>query len=227
MPDSPIIPLVYGIESRFRELNLGDTFFVDTDYKAPNHRILKVDLGKSPDSWTTIIPEGKDVVEGVSLVDHQFYMLRLHDVKSELTVYTLRGKQTGKIDLPGIGAGSALSGRAEEKNGFYTFQSIITPPVTYFYDTSTGKSEVFNKSNVPFDSAAYELKEVFYKVERWYSRADVHRRQKRLSPDGSARLLMTGYGGFAISETPVWNPEYAWWMEQGRLVCLARSARRQ
>ena len=76
-----------------------------------------------------------------------------------LTFYTLDGKQAGTIQYPGIGAGSGILGRPEDKDGFYSFQSIISPPTVYHYDTTTGKSEVFYKSKVPFDSEAYELKE--------------------------------------------------------------------
>jgi hypothetical protein len=39
--------------------------------------------------------------------------------------------------------------------------------------------------------------------------------KKGLQLDGSARLLMTGYGGFNVSETPTWNPAWAWWLQQG------------
>jgi len=39
--------------------------------------------------------------------------------------------------------------------------------------------------------------------------------KKGLKQNRTERLLMTGYGGFNLSETPVWNPAYAWWMEQG------------
>jgi prolyl oligopeptidase len=220
IPSSPFVPLVYGIESRFRELNIGDDFYVDTDYKAPNHRVLKAVLGKSPDEWPTIIPEGKDVIESVSLVDSKLYVLRLHDVKSELTAYTLVGKPAGAIQYPGIGAGTTLAGRPEEKDGFYSFQSIIAPPTVYHYDTTTGKSEVFYKSKVPFDSGAYELKEVFYASKDGTRIPMFIAGKKGLKRDGSERLLMTGYGGFALSETPVWNPEYAWWMEKGGWFAL-------
>jgi prolyl oligopeptidase len=220
VPGAPFEPLVYGIESRFRAMNLGDDFFVDTDYKAPNHRVLKAVLGKSPDAWPTIVPEGKDVIEGVSLVDRRLYVLRLHDVQSELTAYTLEGKRAGQIALPGIGAGSGLSGRADEKDGFYSFQSIVTPPTIYRYDTATGRSEVFATTKVPFDSAQYELKEVFYKSKDGTRIPMFIAGKKGLKRDGSERLLMTGYGGFALSETPVWNPEFAWWMEQGGYFAL-------
>jgi prolyl oligopeptidase len=218
--DSLFVPLVYGIESRFRELNIGDDFYVDTDYKAPNHRVLKAVLGKSPDEWPTIIPEGKDVIEGVSLVDRKMYVLRLHDVQSELTTYTLDGKAVGQIKYPGIGSGSGLNGRAEEPDGFYTFQSIITPPTIFHYDTTTGRSEVFNQAKVPFDSNDYELHEVFYKSKDGTRIPMFVAGKKGLRRDGSERLLMTGYGGFALSETPVWNPEYAWWMQQGGYFAL-------
>jgi prolyl oligopeptidase len=221
--DAPIVPLVYGVESRFREFNLGDTFYVDTDYKAPNHRVVRAVLGKPVDQWETIIPEGKDVIEQVSLVDRKFYVLRLKDVRTELTVYSVEGKETGRIDLPGIGAASTLSGRAEEKDGFYAFQSIVTPPVIYHYDTATGKSEVFAAAKVPFDSSAYEVKEVFYQSKDGTRVPMFIAGRRGLKRDGSERLLMTGYGGFAVSETPVWNSEYAWWMQQGgwfALPCL-------
>jgi prolyl oligopeptidase len=218
--DSPIVPLVYGIESRFNVLDVGDDFYVETDYQAPNHRILKAELGKSPDQWPTILPEGKDVLEQVNLVDGKFYVLRLKDVKSELTVYSLEGKETGKIDFPSVGAGSTLSGRPAEKGGFYTFQSIVNPPTIYAYDTTTGKSEVFAATKVPFDSSQYELKEVFYNSKDGTRVPLFIAGKKGLKRDGTERLLMTGYGGFALSMTPVWNSEYAWWMQQGGWFAL-------
>ena len=99
-PNSPIVPLVYGIDSRFSEFNVGDTFYVRTDYKAPNGRVLKVVQGSSPDKWPVVIPEGKDVLEAVNIVGGKMYVLRLKDVKSEVTIYSLEGKREGKIAFP-------------------------------------------------------------------------------------------------------------------------------
>ena len=219
-PDAPITPLVYGYESRFNLDIVGDSFFVNTDLNAPNHRIVEAKLGTKPEDWKTIIPEGKDVLERESVVGGKFYILRLKDVKSELTSYSLAGKELARIDLPGIGSGSGLSGREEDTDGFYTFQSIITPPTIFHYDTTTGKSDIFYASKVPFDSAAYELKQVFYTSKDGTRVPMFIAGKKGLKRDGTERLLMTGYGGFALSETPDWNPEYAWWMEQGGWFAL-------
>ncbi|HWW99067.1 MAG TPA: prolyl oligopeptidase family serine peptidase [Edaphobacter sp.] len=220
VPDSPIVPLVYGIDSRFSEFNAGDTFYMRTDYKAPNGRVLKVVEGKGPDEWPVIIPEGKDVLEAVNVVGGKMYVLRLKDVKSEVTIYSLEGKAEGHIVFAGIGAGSTLSGRAGDTDGFYTFQSIIAPPTIFHYDTRTGRSEVFYSDKVPFDSTQYEVKQVFYTSKDGTKVPMFIAGKKGLKRDGSERLLMTGYGGFALSETPVWNPEYTWWMQQGGWFAL-------
>jgi prolyl oligopeptidase len=220
VPDSPIVPLVYGIDNRFGEFSVGDTFFMRTDYKAPNGRVLKVVQGKGPDEWPVIIPEGKDVLEAVNVVGGKIFALRMKDVKSEVTIYSLEGKELGHIAFPGIGAGSTLSGRATDMDGFYTFQSIITPPTIFHYDTKTGKSDVFYSNKVPFDSTQYEVKQVFYTSKDGTKVPMFIAGKKGLKRDGSERLLMTGYGGFALSETPVWNPEYAWWMQQGGWFAL-------
>ena len=220
VPDSPIVPLVYGIDSRFGEFSVGDTFYMRTDYKAPNGRVLKVIQGRGPDDWAVIIPEGKDVLESVNVVGNKIFALRMKDVKSEVTIYSLEGKPEGHIEFPGIGAGSTLLGRAVDTDGFYTFQSIITPPTIFHYDTKTGKSDVFNVDKVPFDSTQFEMKQVFYTSKDGTKVPMFIAGKKGLKRDGTERLLMTGYGGFALSETPVWNPEYAWWMQQGGWFAL-------
>ena len=213
--DAPIVPLVYGIESRFTDLEVGDDFYVRTDYKAPNGRVLKARLGASPDTWTTVIPEGKDVLESVNIVGDKMYVLRLHDVKSELTGYSLTGKEVSHVDFPGIGAGSDVAGRPEDRTGFYTFESFITPPTIFSYDTKTGTSEVFYKRDVPFNSADYELHQVFYTSKDGTRVPMFIAGKKGLKRDGTERLLMTGYGGFEVSMLPDWNAQWAWWMEQG------------
>jgi prolyl oligopeptidase len=218
--DSPIVPLVYGIDSRFSVFNVGDTFYVKTNYKAPNGRVLRAGLDNSPNEWATIIPESKDVLESVKVVGGKMYVLRLKDVKSELKIYSLDGKTQGQIDYPGIGAGSTVYGRVKDTDGFYTFQSIITPPTIFHYDTKTGESEVFYSDKGPFDSTQYEVKQVFYTSKDGTKVPMFIAGKKGLKRDGSERLLMTGYGGFALSETPVWNPEYAWWMQQGGWFAL-------
>ncbi len=219
-PDSDFVPLVYKVEAHVRVLDANDRFFLMTDYEAPNTRIVEAKPGADSASWKIIVPEGKDVIDGYSIVGGKLFVSRLHDVKTETTIYTLDGKQTGTLTYPGIGTGTVVYGRPNQTEGFYTFDSFILPPTIYRYDTKTGRSDVFAAPKVPFDSAQYEVTQVFYKSKDGTRVPMFIAGKKGLPRDGSARLLMTGYGGFDLAELSTWNPEYAWWMEQGGYFAL-------
>ena len=59
-PDSPIRPIIHGIDNRFTPENYGDDLYVLTDYQAPNYRVVKVPIADpQPQHWTNIVPEGQ------------------------------------------------------------------------------------------------------------------------------------------------------------------------
>ena len=215
-PDAPVVALVYGIDNRFSLLDAGgDEFLVQTDWKAQNGRILLADMKAKPDAWKTIVPEGKNVIESASVVGGKLFVDRLADVKSETTIYALDGTQVGRLSYPGIGTGSVVHGKPLAKEGFYTFQSFNVPPTIYRYQTEAAKSEVFAAPKVPFDSAKYEVRQVFY-TSKDGTRVPMFIAGKKGMPlTGKTPVLMTAYGGFNVSMTAGWNPMYAWWIEQG------------
>jgi prolyl oligopeptidase len=219
-PDSDFVPLVYGVEAHVRVIDAGDRFFLMTDYEAPNTRIVEAMPGTEASAWKTIVPEGKEVIASYNIVGGKLFVSRLHDVKTETTIYTLDGKQIGTLAYPGIGTGSVVYGRPGQTEGFYTFDSFIIPPTIYRYDTKTGRSEVFAAPKVPFDSSQYEVTQVFYQSKDGTRVPMFIAGKKGLKRDGTARMLMTGYGGFDLPMLSEWNPEYAWWMEQGGFFAL-------
>ena len=219
-PDSPIVPLVYGVEAHTSVIDAGDRFFLKTDYKAPNGRIVEAEPGGQPSEWKTVIPEGDDVIDSYSIVGGRLFVSRLHDVKTETTIYSLDGKKTGVLTYPAIGSGSVVYGRPFASEGFYSFESFINPPSIYRYNTKTGHTELFFTPKIPFDSSQYEVTQVFYHSKDGTRVPMFIAGKKGLARDGKARLLMTGYGGFDVPMLPEWNPEYAWWMQQGGFFAL-------
>jgi prolyl oligopeptidase len=213
-PKSPFNVLVWGIESRFSAV-WAKGWYVKTDYKSPKYRVLRGDPGVDPIAWKTIAPESADVVDGFSVVGGKVYVTRLKDVKTETDVYSLDGKSEGTVESDGMGTASGIYGRANDRYGFFSFQSFIQPPTIYRLDTTTGKREVFAQPKVPFDTSQYELKQVFFKSKDGTQVPMFIAGRKDLKQDGSERLLMTGYGGFNLSITPAWNPQWAWWIQQG------------
>ena len=219
-PHSFFEVLTWGIESRFSAIEDRGAWYVKTDYKAPDYCIMRADPGIMPDAWEMIVPPAPDPITDFSIVGGKLYVQHLRDVKPETSVYSLAGKLTGTLPVDGIGSVSELKGRTTDRYGFFIFESFIVPPVIYRLDTLTGKREVFAQTKVPFDSSQYQLIQVFLKSKDGARIPMFIAGKKGLKQDGSERLLMTGYGGFNVSELPVWNPMFAWWIAQGGWFAL-------
>lgn len=214
--DAPIRPIIHGIDSRFTAANFEDDVYVLTDYQADNFRIIRIKLSDpAPEHWQTIVPEGKDPIEQFSIVGGKLFATGLHDVVTETRIFDLNGKQVGNITYPTLGAASTVFGRQDSKEGFYNFQSFNIPPTIYHYNVASGKTEVFARPKVPFNSDEYDVKQVFYTSKDGTRVPMFISSKKGVKRDGTTPTLMFAYGGFLVNLTPSWNPEYAWWMEQG------------
>jgi prolyl oligopeptidase len=214
--DSPIRPVIHGIDNRFEAVNYGDDLYVLTDHQSPNYRVIKVEIADpQPQHWISVVREGKDVISGISIVGGKLFVTGLHDVVTETRIFTLEGKQTGEIAYPTLGAATDLEGRSDSNEGFYSFESFIIPPTIYHYDVKTRKTEIFAKPTVPFASDQYEVKQVFYTSKDGTRIPMFISSKKGVKRDGNTPTLMFAYGGFLVNLDPTWNPEYAWWMEQG------------
>jgi prolyl oligopeptidase len=215
-PDAPVIPLVYGIENRFNLIDTGtDTFLVETDMGAPKRRILRADPDTQPQQWQTVVPEGKDVIEESAVLGGKLFIERLVDVKNEISIYSPDGKPEGQLKLPSIGTATVPYGRPLEKEGFYSFNSFNVPPTIYRYESDSGATSIFAQPKVPFHPDRYEVRQVFLNSKDGTRVPMFIAGKKGLPRNGKTPLLMTGYGGFNVSMTPIWSPMYAWWLEQG------------
>ncbi len=202
--DSPIAPLVDKFEARYSIVdNLNGKFFVFTNDKAPNNKLILIDL-KNPEvkNWKTLIPESKDVMQSVSIVGEKIIVTYLKDANSKVSVYDLGGKYLYDVRLPSVGTVSGFGGKRNEFETFYTFTSFAYPPTIFRYDVKNNKSELFRKSDVKFDPSAYETKEVFYKSKDGTKVPMFLVYKKGLKPNGNNPTLLYAYGGFDIATLP-------------------------
>jgi prolyl oligopeptidase len=84
----------------------------------------------------------------------------------------------------------------------------------------TGATSLYFQVKVPADPAPYTVSQVFYpsKDGTRVSMFIVHR--KDLKRDGSARAILGGYGGFLLSETPVFMASLFPWLERGGIYAV-------
>ena len=137
------------------------------------------------------------------------------------------GNRRDASAYPTLGAASELYGREDSQQGFYSFESFIIPPTIYHYEVNTGKTEVFAKPKVPFDSDQYEVKQVFYKSKDGTRVPMFISSKKGVKRDGNTPTLMSAYGGFLVNMTPGLEPRIGLVDGTGRLLCAAQSARRR
>ncbi|MEP6686363.1 MAG: prolyl oligopeptidase family serine peptidase, partial [Verrucomicrobiota bacterium] len=215
-PDQKVRGIIHGMNNRFSVVNYEGDLFVLTDNEAPNYRVVKISIDDPhPSKWKTIVPEGKDVISNISIVGGKLFVSGLHDVVTQTRIFTLDGKETGQITYPAIGSATSVQGRGVSNDAFYSFESFNIPPAIYHYDVATGKADVFAKPQVPFSSDDYEVQQVFYNSKDGRRIPMFVSSKKGVKRDGTAKALIFAYGGFNVNMLATWNPEYAWWMEQG------------
>jgi len=215
--DSQVVKLLDDFDARYSFVdNDGPVFWIQTDLDATRGRVIAIDTGSPEKSkWKTVVPQGKDKLENVSVVDNVFLLDYLKDARTEVRVHDLQGKFLRNVDLPGIGTAAGFGGKRTEKETFYAFTSFTAPSTVYRYDPAAGKSSVFKQPKVDFDPAQYETKQVFYNSKDGTRVPMFLTYKKGLKLDGQNPTLLYAYGGFDISLTPFFSVPNLVWLEMG------------
>ena len=114
------IPIVTDIDARFRPDVALNVLYLETDWKAPNGRILKVDL-KDPaqEKWREIIPESDATIVGFSAVSGRVFVNFLKEVRSSVKVFTKDGQYLREIAFPAIGSVGGDLRAVEKSRGIF------------------------------------------------------------------------------------------------------------
>jgi prolyl oligopeptidase len=213
----PVRPIVNDVEAYFDFELGGDHLFARTNWQAPNWRVLDIDL-KNPDrtAWKTVIKEGSAPIEDVTAAGGKLLITYLQNVVTHIKVYSPEGKFLRDVPLPEIGT-AVVGGRWNEDEVFYRFSSFSTPRAIFSYSAATGKQSEWARITVPIPTDQLQTEQV------WYESKDGTRVpmflvfRKGTTPSAQLPLptLLTGYGGFRISETPSFSPEAAVWALNG------------
>ena len=220
---APLKPLFTGNDAGYTPVgNLGDTVYLLTTRDAPRGRIVAFRLDQpAPAYWRSVVPQGRDVIQGALLAGGDVVVERLVDVKSEVSLYSPDGKLKGTLPLPGIGSVGGLSGQADSPQLFYAFTSFLYPTSVYRYDVATASNHVFFKPQLSFDPSRFETRQVFYRSKDGTRIPMFITARKGLKLDGRNPTLLYAYGGFDISVTPGYSPLVPVWLEMGGVYAVA------
>ena len=107
-PNSQFIQMTSNLDLQYSLVEtIGDKMYFLTNDGAPKNRLMVTDL-KHPgfSEWKTLVPESKDMLEGVTFADGKMILNYMKDASSHAYVYSMDGKQLSEIKLPTLGSAS-------------------------------------------------------------------------------------------------------------------------
>ncbi len=227
-------PIVKGIDALFQPYWVDGKIWALTAWKAPNYHLVEIDpANPDPDHWKEILPEGKDVLDGISLAAGKLWARYLHDASTRIEIHDMDGTFVRNLELPSEPANASLPWSAGGDKVFFDFQSFTDPYRIYVYDVNTTERSIWHIDKPPIDTKKFVVK------EEWCESADatpVHMfivYKKGLVLNGDNPTLLVGYGGFNAAWLPSFTRKDApwvqqdgiYWLEQGGGVFVAANLR--
>ncbi len=201
--------------------NQDGKFLILTNADAPKYRLIEVDLSApAPENHRIIIPEREEVLVSAEVAGGRIVCEYMKDATNRLYVYTTEGSFVHEVNLPGPGTIAGFEGKKDENEAFFAFTSFTYPSTVFVYDILNNTSKVFFDSELDFDPAKYESKQVFYTSKDGTKVPMFIVHKAGLSLDGNNPVYLYGYGGFNVSLTPVFSVSRLLFIEQGGVFAM-------
>jgi prolyl oligopeptidase len=213
--DGPFEPIFDGRDERAVLWFAGDRLLGLTNVDAPRFRLVEVDPTRpAPDEWTDVVPESEHVLVDVAVTADRLAAHHLVDASSRVSLHGPDGAFERIVDLPALSTVTALGGHHGSPDLYLTVESFTRPAETIRADGG-----VLERIDPPagFDPDRYPVRQV------WYTSRDGTRVPMFLigRAEGTGPALLTGYGGFSVSRTPLWMAAAVPFLEAGGLVGVA------
>ena len=221
-PNAPIQLIHAGFEYDVDVLdNQGTKLFLVTNYKAPNKRIVTVDVSNpTAENWKDCIAETDQVLSpstGAGFIFANY----MKDAVSLVKQFDYNGQLVREIELPGLGTATGFSGKNEDTSLYFSFTNYVTPSSTYQFSPVDGKSSLYVQPKVDFVSGDYTSKQVFYTSKDGTKVPMIITYKKGTPLNGKNPTILYAYGGFNVSLTPSFSIANAVWLEMGGIYAVA------
>ncbi len=201
--------------------NNGSSFYVQTNYKASNQRLVKIDLANIEEKyWQEIIPQQKDLLETVHYAGRRFMACFMHDVTSRMNVYDTAGILMNEVNLDGLCKIDDLSTSDNDNLAFYLRATFTAPPAVYVYNIQENATQLFFKPKTDFKSEEYETKQVFFTSKDGTKVPMFITSKKGIELNGNNPCFVFGYGGFNLYYAPEYRTDRALFLEAGGIYCV-------
>lgn len=226
IPGAEFIPIVEGEDAIFYGRIIGETLYMVTNLKAPRYKVVAVDINNpAMENWKTIIPESDDLtIDRVEFAKGHLIISGLKHAISHLHIYTLNGQHVREVPLPTLGTVTGITASLDSSTSFFRFESFLVPPAICRFSIERDiKPEVVLESAGAVDPDLATIEQVFYhsKDGTRVPMFIIKRRDLEISKAQPVPTVLSGYGGFNLSRTPVYSPAILPWIESGGIYASA------
>ena len=204
-----------------------DLFYIRTNKGAKNFRIVTAPVSDpSEKNWKEFMVHRPAVkVEGITLFANHAVVSEWENGLQQLEVVDFKSNKRHNIKFPEPVYSAGLSANREFDTSVvrYGYNSLVTPFSTFDYDMNTGKSTLLKQTDVPggFDRTNYKSERVFATASDGTKipMSMVYRKGVKL--DGSAPLLLYGYGSYGASIPPTFSSSRLSLLDRGVIYVIA------
>lgn len=190
-----------------------DKLYLASNKDAGMGKILELDPPRFALSTAkTVVTPGRSFIDGFLPVGSHLYVRYMAGGPSKLLDKSAAGEKA--VNLPPV---SSVDEMARVRGQMvFEDESYIEPPAWYKYDAATGnvrKSALAMKPAEDFSDAEV-IRAVAISKDGTHVPLNILRR-KGTKLDGNNPVLLTGYGGYGIAETPNFSERRRVWLDHG------------
>jgi len=213
--------LLRDIEGCFSPFFAQGQLFAYTDFRAPNFRIVAIDLDQpEPAHWRDIVTESGSRLQQFTVAGDQIFLTRIDHFSTEIEAFSLKDGEKKIAPFSSQGTIDLLNPTSRTNNLFYSYTSIAQPPAIYCYSLGKEKSCLWAEASVPFDASVIAVEEVTYASKDGTIVPILLAARKDLLHSGPLPTFVTGYGGFGSCVTPRFTAFATFLIEQGLLFAV-------
>jgi prolyl oligopeptidase len=197
---------------------VGGRLYGTTTRGASRGRVVTAPVD-DPTAWETVVPQGDAVIEGAVVAGGSLLVAESEVAVGRVRRYGLDGSGGEVLALPGPGSVGGLDGDDAAERAVLAFESFARPASLWRWD---GAGVTALRAEVaPVDPDAYAVEQVRYRSTDGTEVPMFLLRRSDTTPSADTPAVLTGYGGFAIAETPAWSPVGVAVADAGGLFAVA------
>jgi prolyl oligopeptidase len=213
-------PVFAGFDAAYHFIDeAGGRLLFRTTAGAPMGRIVAIDPEHPERGGQEVVAESNDRLSLTAVARDAIVASFLHDASDRIRVFGLdeRGSVRGvhESHLPAMGSLVTLDATPGDDEIRVVWTSFTDPPRALRFIADAPGSE---PQALP---APYETRQVRYPSKDGTLVTMFLVRRTDLPPGVRRRVLLSGYGGFNISRTPVFDPGNIPWLDAGGIFAVA------